>query len=87
MATLPNCRLSFAAAGRVGTLLLEAERIIPGRLDFTTGDIAPDELQNPQVGDVLDDLAELVLRNGGQVIVLPTGRLPSRTGLAALYRY
>lgn len=61
-----------ALAGRVGTLLIEADRQIPG---------------DPPAEDLLDDLGELVTRAGGQVKVLQSDQMPSRTGLAAIYRY
>ena len=37
--------------------------------------------------DVLDDLAEAALRTGGEVIVLPPDRMPSKSGAAAIFRY
>ena len=39
------------------------------------------------VDDLLDDLAELVLRMGGQVQVVPADRMPTQTGVAATYRF
>jgi len=74
-------------AGRVGTLLVEADREIPGRLDSATGHIEPGPLDDPEMGDVLDDLAEAVLRTKGDVVIVPKERMPSDTGLAATYRY
>ncbi len=41
----------------------------------------------PEKDDQLDDVGELALRNGGQVIVVPAARMPTRTGIAAIYRY
>jgi len=76
-----------AIDGRVATLLVEAERVVPGRLDPTTGAIAPGALEDPDVGDMLDDLAEAVLRTGGDVVVVPKERMPSSSGLAATMRY
>jgi hypothetical protein len=76
-----------AVAGRVGTLLVEADRIIPGVIDRTSGAIRPGDLEFPQVGDMLDDLAELVLVKGGEVVVVPTERMPTPSGLAAVYRF
>ncbi len=73
-------------AGRVGILLVEADRQVPGRLD-TSGKIEPGELSNPEVGDILDDLAEAVLKMKGEVVVVPKERMPSKTGLAATFRY
>ena len=32
-------------------------------------------------------IAEKVIANGGQVVVVPKGRMPSETGLAAIYRF
>ncbi|MBK7703849.1 MAG: hypothetical protein IPI34_13655 [bacterium] len=76
-----------AVAGRVGTLLLEADRIIPGVIDRTTGAVRSCDLQTPEADDMLDDLAELVLGKGGTVVVVPSERMPAPTGLAASYRY
>jgi hypothetical protein len=76
-----------AASGRVATLLIEAERHVPGRLDPATGAIEFDDLANPEVDDLLDDLAEAVLRTGGEVVVVPAERMPTATGLAATFRH
>jgi hypothetical protein len=76
-----------AAAMRIGVLLVEADRHIPGRFDSTTGEIRPDRLADPEVDDVIDDLAETVLRTGGEVVVVPAARMPTRTGMAATFRH
>ena len=76
-----------AISGRISTLLIEADRLIPGHLDNTTGQIEFADLNNPQVDDLLDDLGEMVSNNGGQVLVIPTEQMPTNTGLAAIYRY
>jgi hypothetical protein len=73
--------------GRVATLLIEASREVPGRINSATGDIAFDDLAHPQINDLLDDLGELVLKMGGQVVVVPSERMPTKTGIAAIYRY
>ena len=73
--------------GRVAALLIEARREVPGRIDAATGDVAYDDLAGPEVDDVLDDLGTLTLRMGGQVVVVPTERMPTETGAAAIYRY
>jgi hypothetical protein len=74
-------------AGRVATLLIEARREIPGRIDAATGKIKLNELSDPEVDDVLDDLGALTLKTGGQVVIVPTERMPTETGIAAIYRY
>ncbi len=76
-----------AVAGRVATLLIEAEREVAGRIDASTGRIDPGVLGNPRVDDVLDDLGTLVEKMGGEVHVLPAGRMPCRTGAAASFRH
>lgn len=76
-----------AAAGRVATLLIEADRRITGRLDGSTGRVEVADLSHPQVDDLLDDLCELVGKMGGRVMVMPAEQMPGRTGLAATYRY
>jgi len=76
-----------AVAGRVATLMLEADRTIAGRIDTVSGAVMLVDRDNPDVDDVLDDLGEQVLRTGGDVVVVPTERMPSSTGVAATYRY
>lgn len=76
-----------AVAGRVGTLLVEADRIVPGRIDLFSGEIERRELTHPEIDDLLDDLAEEVLKNNGQVVIVPSERMPSATGAAAIFRY
>ena len=76
-----------AVAGRVATLLIEAERQVPGRIDATSGRIDPADLADPGVDAALDDLGALVESMGGTVHVLPAERMPSRTGVAASYRH
>ena len=75
------------AENRIDTVLLEADRIIPGKINRDTGVIEEGELSNPEFGDLLNDIAEIVIKNGGYVIILPKERMPSTTGAAATYRY
>jgi hypothetical protein len=76
-----------AVAGRVSTLLVEAERQIAGRIDGLTGRIDSDDPNNPPVDDVLDDLIALVERMGGEVHILSAERMSCLTGLAASFRH
>ena len=80
------------AQRRVGTLLVEADRQVPGRLDAEQGSVsyatgAQSVAPDPASSDVLDDLAEAALRSGAEVMVLKGARMPSKTGAAALFRY
>jgi hypothetical protein len=76
-----------AALGRIATLLIEADRQIPGRIDGATGEVEFEDLNHPEVDDLLDDLGELVLTNGGRVVVVPADRMPTTTGVAATCRF
>jgi len=76
-----------AAAGRVGTVLVDADQAIAGRLDTTTGKVIFDSLLDPRVDDLLDELSELVAERGGTVMVVPGEVMPTKTGVAATYRY
>ncbi len=77
-----------AVEGRVETLIVESDRIIPVRItNLVTGNTQKKDLINPKVDDLLDDMGELVIKMGGQVMVLPTEKIPSETGLAAIFRY
>ncbi|MCA9321432.1 MAG: hypothetical protein KDB53_11885, partial [Planctomycetes bacterium] len=60
-----------AAAGRVQTLLIDADHQIAGRLDGATGRVEIADLSDPHIDDLLDDLGELVAKKRGTVVVLP----------------
>lgn len=77
-----------AVAGRIGTLLIEADRQINGRIHPGTGNLhleAPDS--DDLTDDLLDDLGEWVQKMGGRVMVIPNGLMPTTTGAAATCRY
>ncbi|MCJ7593030.1 MAG: hypothetical protein MUO51_16930 [Woeseiaceae bacterium] len=76
-----------AASGRVETLLVDADRQVAGRLDGATGRVELANRSDTHVDDLLDDVGELVAKQGGTVLVIPAARMPLRTGLAAIYRY
>ncbi|MGH7057246.1 MAG: hypothetical protein ACREFZ_05095, partial [Acetobacteraceae bacterium] len=76
-----------AAAQRIGTLLIEAERHVPGAFDAASGAIRLGALDDPETDDLLDDLGEHVLRAGGEVVVVPAERMPGGSGIAATYRF
>jgi hypothetical protein len=76
-----------AVAGRVATLLVEAERQVPGRIDAATGRIEFADLADPEVDDLLDDLGEWILKMGGHIVIVPSERMPTLAGIAAIYRF
>lgn len=72
---------------RISTLLIESDRIIPGKVNTRDGMLSMGELEHPEYDDVLDDLAEMVFSGKGEVVVLPRERMPSASGAAAIFRY
>jgi hypothetical protein len=77
-----------ANAGRVGTLLVDADYQVAGVIDRQTGEpVYADPAAPGMADDLLDDLAELVLRMKGDVHVLPGGAVPGGAGVAAIYRF
>ena len=75
-----------ASHGRIGTLLIDADKRIPAHLARYSGMIQPTSPGGP-TDDMLDDLGEMVLRAHGQVLVVPSNAMPTDTGVAAIYRY
>jgi release factor family 3 len=71
---------------RVDTILIESDKQISGNLNRKNGDLIigiKDERQD----DILGDLAEMAIQNGGNIVVLPKDRMPTGTGVAAMYRF
>jgi len=80
--------VAAATSGRVETLLLEKDRIIPGKIvDAANGLIETGSLLDPETDDLLDDIGELVEKFGGQVLVLPPEKMTMESGAAAIFRY
>ncbi|WP_312912957.1 baeRF3 domain-containing protein [Stutzerimonas nitrititolerans] len=76
-----------AVQGRVATLLVEAERQIPGCVDKAEGKATPAENRDATTPDLLDELTIWTLEQGGEVIVVPVERMPTQSGAAAIYRF
>jgi len=80
--------IEAAEAGRVSTLLIEEGRIIAKRLrNKITGTFEMMDLTQPVLDDLLDDIGEVVSKMGGTVRIIPQAKMPSKTGLAAIFRY
>lgn len=73
--------------GRVETIFVEADRIIPGRYDAKTGKLEYIGIEGAEIGDIIDHMVTAVLKNKGEVVVLPKERMPAETGLAAIFRF
>ncbi len=73
--------------GRVGTLLIDGDRAVPGRVDPATGQVILADRSRPDVDEVLDDLGAMARRRGAKVFILPGDQMPTDTGVAAIFRY
>lgn len=60
---------------------------MPGRVGLETGRMYLGGDDGAGAIDLLDKLFLLVLRKSGNVVVVPTERMPSRAGVAATHRY
>jgi hypothetical protein len=77
-----------AVLGRVRRLLVADGTPLFGRVDRATGEVTLHAGQTgPQDDDVLDDLAEIVLARGGEVLVLEPGKMPQEAAAAATFRW
>lgn len=76
-----------AFAGRVETLMVDANKQVAGALDLTHERVDYDSTAQPASGDVLDELALLVMQKGGKVLVLSTEHMPTTSAAAAILRY
>lgn len=77
-----------AAEGRVALLLVEAEREVAGTIAANALNREAADTRKIHSEDVLDELILAVIRQGGEVVVVPPERsMPTETGAAAVYRY
>lgn len=83
----PTQVAAAVSEGRVQTLLLEADRSIPGHFDAASATLETGAPTEAETDDILDDLAEAVLLKKGEVVIVPKERMPTATGLAATYRF
>lgn len=76
-----------AARGNVATLIISADDQVWGELNRDTGDIRVHHEQASDIDDdLLDDIAELVLSQGGKVIVLDRYDMPELRSIAAAFK-
>lgn len=76
-----------AFEGRIDVIMLEADRTVLGKIDKETGSLKSGDPKSPDYDNLINDLAALVYKNKGEIVVLPKERIPSTTGVAAIYRY
>jgi hypothetical protein len=75
------------ASDRVGILMVEADRTIPGLFAHMTGQILLIDDRSQTGPDLLAAFVEAVLQTDGTAIVVPKDRMPTETGVAAIFRF
>ncbi|GEL08955.1 hypothetical protein [Salisediminibacterium halotolerans] len=71
---------------RVQTMLVDDQSYVPGKLDETTGEVTLISNPPPAHNDVHGELAEIVYKQRAEVVVLPSERMPTDKGIAAVLR-
>jgi hypothetical protein len=79
--------ISAVIDGRVETLFIEENKVIPGKIDVINKKMTIEELSNPDFDDILDDVAQFTLDRSGEVFILSKDEMPTDSGIAAIYRY
>lgn len=76
-----------ALEGRVETLLIEENKIIKGRINPRSEKVDFKDPETTILDDVLDDLAQQVLKDKGEVLVIPKTMFENKFGIGAIFRY
>jgi hypothetical protein len=79
--------LKALLASRLDVLLIEANKIIPGRIDIEKQQIIESDLNDLQTDDLLDDMVQYAFQTGTKVYVLDSDKMPTVSGVAGIFRY
>lgn len=75
-----------AIENRLTSILIEDDRIIRGKINDSTGEMTIGENEGAHYSDILGDLTELAFKKKVNLVVLPKNRMPTETGVAAVFR-
>lgn len=73
-----------AAKGRIKSLFIRSGSALWGKLHRKTGKVIVDQSLKGTGDDLLDDIAEQVLKNRGRVYTLPQHQMPTKEPIAAV---
>jgi len=73
--------------GRVDVLMIESNKIIPGKINYEKSQIIQSKLNDPETDDLLDDMIEYALTKGTKCYILEKEKMPTTSGVAAIFRY
>ncbi len=74
------------AAGRVGHLVIPSEKKLWGRVDLETGEFTIHKKLGKTSTDILNELAEEVIRQGGRIQILGPNFFPGDTSVLAVVK-
>lgn len=76
-----------AVEKRIKTILVEADVEFPGHLDKDDGTIKYEREDGVSYNDLIETIIRLVLKAQGTVVVLPKEKMPTESGIAAIFRF
>ncbi|WP_305093067.1 hypothetical protein [Prescottella sp. R16] len=76
-----------ATFGRIDTLLVDIEGIVPGTVDPETGTVSLTELDGNHAYGVVDEIARRALLTGAKVLAVRSGDVPEDVPAAAILRF
>ncbi|PKK98437.1 MAG: hypothetical protein CVV57_06925 [Tenericutes bacterium HGW-Tenericutes-2] len=72
---------------RVDTLFIEKDKIIPGKIDIESQQMVQSDLEDSQTDDILDDMIQHAYLIGSKIFILKKDKMPTTSGVAAIFRY
>jgi hypothetical protein len=72
---------------RVETLIIEKDKIIPGRIDKNNMQIIQSPIKDPKTDDLLDDMVQHAYAMGTKIFIIDKKSMPTSSGVAAIFRY
>jgi hypothetical protein len=76
-----------ATYGAAGTILVNIDSVVPGRIADDTGAVEFADAQGADNYDITDEIARRALAHGGRVLAVRRSDLPAGEDLAAILRY
>ncbi len=76
-----------AIRGQISTLLVDPGASLPGTINPKSGKVTLAKRSSANSYDVLDELAGLTIRTGGELLPVESAQLPGDSPVAAIFRY
>jgi len=82
-----NVLLKALLKGKVDTVFIEKDLIIPGKINLETRKFVAGDISNPKIDDLLEDIIQQALLTNSKIYILSADKMPSKSGVAAIFRY